>query len=266
MKDLVTWFGFKRRPFDKSIKTSKLLETEPAKECAARLDFIKRRGGIMLLTGDPGVGKTVALRRFRNSLNESLFRPVYTPLTTLKGTDILRHLNEKLGLPLKASKSALFGQLQRDVLESKEQRGRTVVMIIDEAHLLQSATMQELRLLTNFKMDSYDPFILILAGQTDLRQMMEYAILEPFAQRLAMRYHMPPLNVEETGLYITHHIALAGGSEPLFNQPAVRAIYDASYGIPRRIGLISDRALTYAMFADKRTVDADIVVASAKGQ
>ncbi len=63
MKDLLAWFGLKAFPFDKHIKTQEVLETEPFKECAARLDYIKRRGGILLLTGDPGVGKTLALRR-----------------------------------------------------------------------------------------------------------------------------------------------------------------------------------------------------------
>ena len=89
MKDLLVWYGLKRFPFDKEIKTSSLLDTQPLRECKARLDYVKRRGGIMLLTGDPGVGKTVALRCFAEGLNDNLFRPIYTPLTTLKGTDLL---------------------------------------------------------------------------------------------------------------------------------------------------------------------------------
>jgi Cdc6-like AAA superfamily ATPase len=64
MKDFTAWFGLKRFPFDKNIKTQDALDTEPLKECSARLDYIKRRGGILLLTGDPGVGKTLALRQY----------------------------------------------------------------------------------------------------------------------------------------------------------------------------------------------------------
>ena len=74
MKDLLAWFALKRYPFDKNIKTQDVLETEPLKECTARLNYIKRRGGILLLTGDPGVGKTLALRRYVDSLNENLFK------------------------------------------------------------------------------------------------------------------------------------------------------------------------------------------------
>jgi len=266
MNDLITWFGLKRYPFDKSIKTSTILETESITECTARLEYIKRRGGIMLLTGDPGVGKTLALRRFVDSLNENRFRPEYTPLTTLKGTDILRHINEKLGLPFRASKSAVYAQIQHEILESRQQRGRTVVMVIDEAHLLQSPTLQELRLLTNFKMDSFDPFILILAGQTDLRRAMDFAVMEPFAQRLGMRYHMPPLSLQETGQYLRHHMELAGAHEPIFSDDAVHAIHDVALGIPRRIGLLAEQVLNYAMFSEKRTVDAEAVIKANKGQ
>ena len=94
MKELITWYGLKRHPFDKGIRTTHVFESDPLKEAEARLDYVRRRGGIMLLTGDPGVGKTLALRRFADSLNETRFRPVYTPLTTLRGTDILRHVDD----------------------------------------------------------------------------------------------------------------------------------------------------------------------------
>ena len=168
MKDLLAWYGLKRFPFDKNIKSAQAMDTEPLKECLARLSYIKRRGGILLLTGDPGVGKTLALRKYAQNLNPNLFKTLYTPLSTLSRSDILYHLNRMLGLPGRLSKSAVYTQIQKALLESKEQMGKTVVLIIDEAHLLQTGPLEELRLLTNFKMDSYDPFILVLAGQSAL--------------------------------------------------------------------------------------------------
>jgi general secretion pathway protein A len=260
MNELITWFGLKRYPFDKEIRVADLVDTEPLRECAARLDYMRRRGGIMLLTGDPGVGKTVALRRFVDSLNENLFRAIYTPLTTLKGADLLRHINDKLGLTNRAAKGTIYRQIQEEILDSREQRGRTVLLIVDESHLLQVGALQELRLLTNFKMDSFDPFILILAGQSDLRRTMDFAVMEPFAQRLAMRYHMSGLSRQETAEYIGHQLKLAGSHGPVFGDDAVAAIHEATYGIPRKIGALAEQAMTYAMFADKRTVDADMVL------
>jgi type II secretory pathway predicted ATPase ExeA len=260
MKDLLAWVGLKRFPFDKNIKTADVLETDPFQECFARLEYIKRRGGILLLTGDPGVGKTLALRRFVDSLNENLFKPFYTPLSTLSRADLLYHINRLIGLPSRISKSAIYTQIQAAFLESSQQAGKTILLIIDEAHLLQSGPLEELRLLTNFKMDSCDPFILILAGQSDLRRVMEFAVMEPFNQRIAIRYHMPGLNPEETKNYVTHHLTLAGAATPILDEQALHAVHDLSFGIPRKIGAITEAAMTYAMFDQKRTVSAEIVL------
>lgn len=260
MNDLLAWFGLKRFPFDKNIKPADCLDTEPMKECAARLDYIKRRGGIMLLTGDPGVGKTVVLRRYVDSLNENLFKVFYTPLSTLSRADLLYHINRLLGLTARLSKSAIYLQIQKALIESKEQFGKTVFLIIDEAHLLQTGPLEELRLLTNFKMDSYDPFILVLAGQSDLRRTMDFAVMEPFSQRIAIRYHVPGLSAGETTNYIAHHLRLAGAAEPILDESAIHAVHELSFGIPRKIGAITEQALTYAMFDHKRTVTADMVL------
>jgi general secretion pathway protein A len=260
MKDIIVFHGLKKLPFDKSIKAANALDTPPSKECAARLAFIKHRGGIMLLTGDPGVGKTIALRRFCEGLNENIFRPIYTPLATLKDADLLRHLNDRFGLPHRASKATVYAQLQQEILDSKEQRGRTVVLIIDEAHLLRTSTLQELRILTNFKMDSFDPFILILAGQNELRKTMDLGVMEAFAQRLALRHTVPPLSLDETIRYVDEQMKLAGATEPIFGKDALAALHEISFGIPRRIGMAAEMALTLAMMAGKKSVDADIIL------
>jgi general secretion pathway protein A len=260
MKDLTAWFGLKRFPFDKTIKPADLLNTEPIKECTARLDYIKRRGGIMLLTGDPGVGKTIALRAYVDTLNENLFKVFYTPLSTLSRADLLYHINRLLDLTPRLSKSAIYMQIQNVMIESKEQLGKTVFLIIDEAHLLQTGPLEELRLLTNFKMDSYDPFVLVLAAQSDMRRTLEFAVMEPLNQRIAIRYHMPGLSPEETAQYIDHRLKLAGAKEPILDNRAIQAVHELSFGIPRKIGAITEAALTYAMFDQKRTVTADMVL------
>lgn len=260
MKDLLAWFGLKRFPFDKNIKSKDVLDTEPLKECSARLDYIKRRGGIMLLTGDPGVGKTLALRHFVENLNENLFKTYYTPLSTLSRADLLYHLNRILGLPPRLVKSIVYFQIQQTLLESKEQAGKTIFLMIDEAHLLQAGPLEELRLLTNFKMDSYDPFILVLAGQSDLRRVMEFSVMEPFNQRIAIRYHMPGLSTDECKRYVKHQLKLAGAKEPILDDRALEAVHEISFGIPRKIGTVIEQALTYAMFDQKRNVTAEMVL------
>ena len=260
MNEITTHFGGKCLPFAKDIKPAKAIVTSPAQECRARLEYVKRHGGIMQLTGDAGCGKTLSLRCFADSLNETLYRVIYTPLTTLSDTDLLRHINDKLGLKSRISKSVLYRQIQQEILDSREQQGKTIVLIIDEAHLLRVPTLRQLRLLTNFKMDSYDPFILILAGQSDLKRVMEYAVLEPLAQRIAIRYQMAPLQPEETADYIRQQMKLAGFTEPIFGDDALAAIHELSFGIPRKIGNMAMAALTYVMFDERKHVSADDVV------
>jgi general secretion pathway protein A len=260
MKDLLIWFGLKRHPFDKQIKTENLFASAALAEASARLDYLKQLGGTLLLTGDPGVGKTVALRRFVDSLNQNLFRPIYTPLATLNRFDLLRHLSQILSLPHRAAKSAMYSQIQREILDSKDQRGKTVALIIDEAQLLPIGSLHELRLITNFRMDSYEPFLLILAGQSELRRMMDFAVMEPFAQRLRLRYHMPSLTPDQTPPFVEHQLKLAGCPDPIFTSDAIAALHQQALGIPRRIGNIATQAMLYAMYDDKRTIDADMIL------
>lgn len=260
MKDILAWFGFKNYPFDKEIKPADVVDTPVLREALARLEYMKRRGGIMLLTGDPGVGKTIAMRCFADILNENLFKVLYTPLSTLNRSDILRHINALLGLENRFTKSANYQQIQKELLDCKEQRGRTMVLIIDEANLLKPGPLEEIRLLTNFKMDSFDPFLLILSGQSDLKRMMDYAVMEPLNQRIRMRYHMTGLSEKDTINYISSRLKWAGCKAPIFSNDALVAIREYSYGLPRIIGNICEEALTYAMFCDKKTVDADMIL------
>ena len=84
--------------------------------------------------------------------------------------------------------------------------------------------------------------------------------MEPLNQRIAMRYHMPALSVDECKKYISHHLKLAGAAEPILDQSAIEAVYEISFGIPRKIGTITEQAMTYAMFDHKKNVTADMVL------
>jgi type II secretory pathway predicted ATPase ExeA len=88
---------------------------------------------------------------------------------------------------------------------------------------------------------------------------MEFAVMEPFNQRIDMRYHMHPLTVEQAKQFVTHHLKLAGAHEPILDDQALNAAHEISFGIPRKIGAVVVQALTYAMFDHKRNVTADMV-------
>jgi type II secretory pathway predicted ATPase ExeA len=256
-------FGFKQRPFDKSIRSQQVYVWPGLKELEARLEMIKQARGIMLLTGEPGTGKTVALRRFVDSLNLEHYRPVYLPLSTVTVIDAYAQINRALGGQPVSSKSLLFSEIQNGVAQMTAQ-GKIPVVVIDEADLLRSALFDELRILLNFEMDSKDPLLLILAGQPQLLAKLALRVHLPFRQRVAMRYRMPAMDEAHTRAYVEHHLQLAGRKQRLFTDEAMLQLFVQSGGVPRTIGNLALAAMFHAAGQNKDVVELDDVVSTAR--
>lgn len=256
-------FGFKRRPFDKSIASRDLYPWPGLTELEARLEMIKQARGILLLTGEPGTGKTVALRRFVDSLNLEHYQPVYLPLATVTILDAYAQLNRALGGQEVRSKSLLFKEIQTGVAQLAA-RGKMPVVVLDEADLLRSGVFDELRILLNFEMDSKDPLLLILAAQPQLLAKLALRIHLPFRQRVAMRYRMPPLDEVHTRGYVEHHLKLAGRKQRLFTDEALLQLFVQSGGVPRAIGNLALGSMYLAAGQAKDLVELEDVIATAR--
>jgi type II secretory pathway predicted ATPase ExeA len=256
-------FGLKARPFDKSIPSHDLYVWPGLEELAARLEMAKRARGILLLTGEPGTGKTVALRRFVDSLNAEHYLPIYLPLATVTVMDAYAQLNRALGGQDVRSKSGLWRDIQQGIAQLAAQ-GKQPVLILDEADLLRSALFDELRILLNFEMDSKDPLLLILAGQPQLLAKLALRVHLPFRERVAMRYRMPPMDEIHTRGYVEHQLKLAGRKQRLFTDEALLQLFVQSGGIPRAIGNLALAALLNAAAASKDQVELDDVIAATK--
>ncbi len=262
---IIPYFGLKKMPFPKEIKTDHLLDTYDIREAFTRLSYIRQHRGIMLLTGEPGSGKTSILRKFVDSLNSQTHMHAYSPLATLSRSELYRQLNALLRLPSKMRKSELFEQIQKAILDYYDNQGKTPCIILDECHMMDHQTLQELILITNFQMDSKVPFILVLIGQPELREMLKRRLHEPLNQRITLRYHMAGLTSEEIPPFILHGMKLAGRSDPLFDEKAFETIHQLSHGLPRKIGSLCVGAMTVAMAKKMKTVDADCVVQASAG-
>ncbi|KMY56607.1 ATP-binding protein, partial [Geobacillus stearothermophilus] len=132
-------------------------------------EYVKRTRGIGLLIGEPGAGKTFALRALKESLNPSLYHVVYFPLSTGGVMDFYRGLALGLGEEPKYRKVDLFRQIQQAIERLYHERRITPVFILDEMHLAKDAFLQDIAILFNFEMDSTNPFVLILAGLPHLQ-------------------------------------------------------------------------------------------------
>jgi general secretion pathway protein A len=259
------YFGFRKPPFPKELKVDQMIEAYDCREAASRLAYIKQHRGILMLTGEPGSGKTSVLRKFVDGLNPQTHLHCYTPHATVSRGELYRQLNGLLKLPPKLRKSDLFEQIQRAITELFEGQGKTPCIILDEAHLMDHETLQELILITNFQMDSKIPFILVLIGQPDLREKLKRRMHEPLNQRITLRYHMAGMSLEETRAYCLHHLKIAGRADPLLEEQAIEVIHQLSLGLPRKVNNLTLAAMTVAMTKKKTMVDSDVVIQASGG-
>jgi type II secretory pathway predicted ATPase ExeA len=129
------------------------------------------------------------------------------------------------------------------------------VVIFDEAHLLDNAQMEAVRMLTNHDRDSGAPFAAILVGQPTLRQRLRLGVLAALDQRISVRYALTGMTPAETGEYLAHHLKIAGRTDTLFSADAISLIHSASHGYPRAINNLTVNALTAAFARDSSIVD-----------
>lgn len=254
-----TFYQLKRMPFQKDLNPKDMFVCGHSEELSRRLEHMKLKRGIMLVTGTPGTGKTLHIRAFVEKLNPNLFKPLYTPLCTVNVVDFYRQLSVLLGGESFYKKSQLFEAIQNSIRNYVVNNKKVPVIIFDEAHLLKIENFYELQIITNFNMDSSDPALFVLIGQSHLRERLHIPVLQPFNQRISLKYHLPALSKEETASYIQHHLSLAGAKEPMFNQNALNAVYQNSGGIPRVINSLCIKTLTLGAIEKKDALSEDEV-------
>jgi general secretion pathway protein A len=253
------YFGLKRLPFGKEIKSSDLIGSFDLKEASARLNHIKQYRGILCLTGEPGSGKTSIVRKWVEDLNPQSFLHCYTPHVTVSRSELYRQINTLLNLPPKMRKSDLFRQIQV-AISNEYAQGKVTCLILDECQLMDHQTLQELVLVTNFEMDSRVPFILLLIGQPEFKDVLSRSIHEPLRQRISLRYHMSGLANDEIKAYVEGHLKLAGRQDPLFDENSFVVLHQLSSGLARKVNKLCLAAMHLVMIEKRKTVMADDVL------
>ncbi len=250
------FYGFTAMPFSRGLSTAQLFPASGQEELKARLSYLVREPSIGLITGEIGSGKSTALRAFVDGLDPTRYTVVYTanPLIGISG--FYREVLTQLGEPVPLFRQQMVLAIRRcfDVLTNE--RKKTPVVIVDEAHLLEQRMLEELRLLLNVRMDSQAAAALILVGHTELRRTLRLSIHEALWQRTSVRYHLRALDLTETGAYIRHQLEMSGyRAGVLFSDGFVAKAYDYTKGIPRQINLVCTHALMAGCAQQKRVLD-----------
>jgi len=253
------FFGLKSNPFDKDVRTGDMFRSGDVMELESRLKYMQECRGVFLLVGEPGSGKTAALRKFIDDIGQTLFRPFYLPLTTLTVTDFYTAITAILGENPKHKKIDMFRQIQSAIASLYFDQRITPVFVLDEIHMAPSAVLDDLRMMFNFRMDSVNPYILILAGQPAIRSKLAINACLPLRQRIAARYSMKGLSLQETAAYLAAGLKRAGLDRNIFTDRALSGIHAHSKGFPRNINNIATQAMIYCASKTLDTVDEEAV-------
>jgi len=206
--ELRSHWGFSRTPFSKELAPSMLFSSRSHAEAVARISWLVAERGLGLITGEVGSGKTVAARAAIAALDSSRHSVIYLANPAIGARGMYAAIVSGLaGLP-HFHKASLIPQAVAALAAEEAELGRKVVLIFDEAHMLNDQ-LEEIRLLANADMDSRCAFACVLLGQPGLRRRIRLGTYAALNQRIGLRYVVEPMGADETGGYISHHLKLA---------------------------------------------------------
>jgi len=241
------FYGLKEAPFSITPDPRYVFLSERHRDALAHLLYGIGKGGsggFVQLTGEVGTGKTTLCRLLLEQLPENT-RVALVLNPKLSPVELLETICEELKLDIAERRGSLKGlvdTLNAYLLDAYAQ-GLRVVLIIDEAQELSVDSLEQVRLLTNLETPTQKLLQIILLGQPELRTKLNLPELRQLAQRITARYHLTPLDRDETEAYVRHRVAVAGGARLPFSRLGLRALYQRSAGIPRVINVIADRGL-----------------------
>lgn len=252
-------FGFSRVPFNKNLRALDMFDSREQRDLLRGLLLWSQIGGIALVVGATGVGKSITVRRFLADLDEARFRILHVTSIPTTPTGFLRTINRALGLPMRLHAVDLFDQAQRHLTDRNVDDGPHPLLVLDDAEGLSVDLLDRVRRLTSYALDSEDRFSILITGTDDLLRTLRDPRLQPLCSRIGYTRPLRPFTLEDTRNYIAFHVARADGPKDLFSDTAATALFHASMGTPRSINQLALQALIQAAVDGHDTLDGTFV-------
>ncbi len=257
------YWGMQKAPFDNVPDPSMYVESHTSVENAvAETLFAIEEGNecIAVIVGDIGSGKTLSLRLILDSLEQDKYRIAFITNPDISFVHLLKEIIGQItGTECEARfKVDLLEHFNRLLFQTREE-GKKVLIFIDEANALSPSNLESLRLLTNMQEDTQNLFTLVLAGQMELARRLEHPRRANLFQRIGTYNRIDKIeSVQKLKDYVETRIRLAGGTQAIFTDGAIHALWEHSeHGVPRLVNKICKLCLKAGETNEFRLVEAE---------
>jgi general secretion pathway protein A len=238
------FYGLAASPFSITPDPRYLFFSRRHREAFEHMLFgITARKGFILITGEVGAGKSTLCRAVLEQLGDGTATAmILNPMMT--GPQLLRAILAEFDLPEQGNDRVRMMKRLNTFLLDRAGANQDVALFVDEAQDLSDVLLEEVRLLSNLETDDRKLLQIVLIGQPELKARLDKSRFRQLRQRITVRYHLEPIDREETEAYVFHRIEVAGGNgRPSFTPAAIRRIHRYSGGVPRLINAVCDKAL-----------------------
>jgi general secretion pathway protein A len=255
------FFGFSESPFSLSPDPAFFYRSEQHEEALANLVYgVQARKGFIVLSGEVGTGKTTMLECLRDYLESQYVEFAFLFNSRITADQFFEMIAYDLDLPCsRTSKTEVLFALNTLLVE-QAQDGRTVVLIVDEAHNLEWEVLEEIRLLGNLENRNGKLLQIILAGQPELDRKLDAPNLRQLKQRIVLRCNLQPFTLRDASDYILSRLEKAGmPDQTIFSEELLAEVHLRAQGIPRVINALCDNLLLTAFAMESRVCSVDML-------